>query len=99
MAQGRRVDSDVYSSGLHGCCGRGCSTRGQGGTIPPLPPLPSSSTPGPSSFVQPPMPPPLPFIPSSSTPFVGLAESSQASQSRIAPASSEPRNQLSLAVG
>ncbi|KDP24025.1 hypothetical protein JCGZ_27071 [Jatropha curcas] len=80
MARGRWVDSNVYSSGLRGCCGRGCSTRGRGGTIPPLPPLPSSSTIGPSSFVQPPMPPPLSLIPSSSTPFVGLAESSPASQ-------------------
>ncbi|KDP30025.1 hypothetical protein JCGZ_18601 [Jatropha curcas] len=45
------------------------------------------------------MPPPLPSIPSSSTPFPGPTESSPASQSPTAPASSEPHNKLSLVAG
>ncbi|KDP24682.1 hypothetical protein JCGZ_26460 [Jatropha curcas] len=97
MAGGRGVDSDASGSGLRGGRGRGCSTRGRGRTIPPLPP-PYSGTHGASSFAQHPVPPPLPSIPSSSTPFPRPVDSSPASQSPTAPASSEPRNKLSLVV-
>ncbi|KDP26296.1 hypothetical protein JCGZ_22281 [Jatropha curcas] len=45
------------------------------------------------------MPPLLPSIPSFSTPFPGPVESSPASQSPTAPASSEPCNKLSLVAG
>ncbi|KDP37486.1 hypothetical protein JCGZ_05925 [Jatropha curcas] len=42
------------------------------------------------------MPPPLPSIPSFSTPFARPAEFSSTSQSPTTPASSKPRNKLSL---
>ncbi|KDP30512.1 hypothetical protein JCGZ_17132 [Jatropha curcas] len=89
MARGRAVDSNVSDSGPREGRGRGSSTRGQRVTIS----LPSSGTSRASSSAQPPVSPPLPSIPSSSTRPV---ESSPASQSPIAPASSEPRNNLSL---
>ncbi|KDP42265.1 hypothetical protein JCGZ_01589 [Jatropha curcas] len=54
---------------------------------------------GASSSAQPPMPPSLPSVPSSSTPLSGPVESSPASQSPTAPASSKPRNKLSLVAG
>ncbi|KDP23111.1 hypothetical protein JCGZ_01150 [Jatropha curcas] len=54
---------------------------------------------GASSSTHPPVPPSLPSVPSSSTPLPGLIESSPASQSPTALASSEPRNKLSLVVG
>ena len=76
MARRRAIDSDASDNGPHGGCGRGHSTCGRGGIIPP----PSSSgTSRASSSAQPPVPLPLPSIPSSSTPFPGLAESSPAS--------------------
>ncbi|KDP25702.1 hypothetical protein JCGZ_24151 [Jatropha curcas] len=98
MARGRGVDSDASDSGLCRGCGRGRSTRGRGGTIFPLPSPSSSGTLWASSSAQPPVSPPLPSIPSSSTPFPGPAESSPASQSPTTPASSEPRNKLSLHI-
>ncbi|KDP21601.1 hypothetical protein JCGZ_03605 [Jatropha curcas] len=82
-------------SGPHGGRGRGRSTHGRGGTIPPS----SLGTSRASSSAQPPMPPPLPSIPSSSTSFPGPAKSSPASQSLIALTSLEPRNKLNLVVG
>ncbi|KDP44649.1 hypothetical protein JCGZ_19685 [Jatropha curcas] len=48
------------------------------------------------SSAQPPVPPSLPSVPSSSTPLPGLVVSSSSSQSLTTPASSEPRNKLSL---
>ncbi|KDP23188.1 hypothetical protein JCGZ_00337 [Jatropha curcas] len=88
MARGRAVDSDTSGSGLCGGHGRGRSTHGRGGTIP----LPSSSgTSGPSSFTQLHVMPSLPSIPSSSTPLLGPTESSLASQSPTALASSRPQ--------
>ncbi|KDP43677.1 hypothetical protein JCGZ_24135 [Jatropha curcas] len=82
MVRGRAVDSDASDSGPRGGCGRGHSTCGRGGTIPP----PSSSgTSGASSSAQPLMPPSLPAIPSSSTPLPRPAKSSPASQSPTAP--------------
>ncbi|KDP25985.1 hypothetical protein JCGZ_22715 [Jatropha curcas] len=96
MARGRAVDSDASDNGPRGGRGRGRSTRGQGGTIPP----PSSSgMSGASSSAQPSVPPPLPSIPSSSTPFPRPEESSPASESPTTPASSEPRNKLSFVAG
>ncbi|KDP37705.1 hypothetical protein JCGZ_06846 [Jatropha curcas] len=77
MAKGRAFDSDGSSSRPRGGHGRGRSTRGRGGTIPPPS---SSSTSGASSSAQPPMPPSLPSIPSSSAPLPGPVESSPASQ-------------------
>ncbi|XP_037492242.1 uncharacterized protein LOC105629783 [Jatropha curcas] len=85
MARGKTVDSDTFGSGPHGGRGRGRSTRGQGGTIPPS----SSSMSRASSFAQPPMPPSLPSVPFSSAPIPRPVESSPASQSPTVP---EPRN-------
>ncbi|KDP27471.1 hypothetical protein JCGZ_20127 [Jatropha curcas] len=82
MARGRVIDSDAFGSGLSGGCGRGHSTCGRGGTIPPLF---SSSMFGASSSAQPPVLPSLPSIPSSFTPLPRPAESSLASQSPTAP--------------
>ncbi|KDP47162.1 hypothetical protein JCGZ_00053 [Jatropha curcas] len=84
MARGRAVDSNAFGSGPCGGHGRGRSTRGRGGTIPPSS---SSGMSTASSSAQSPMPPPLPSIPSSSTPFLGPAKSSLASQIPTAPAS------------
>ncbi|KDP37434.1 hypothetical protein JCGZ_08275 [Jatropha curcas] len=92
MVRGRAVDSNTSNSGPHGGHGRGRSTRGRGGTIPP----PSSSTSRASPSAQPPVPPPLPSIPSSSTLFPEPADSSLASQS---PTALEPHNKLSLVAG
>ncbi|KDP42056.1 hypothetical protein JCGZ_03267 [Jatropha curcas] len=96
MARGRAFVSDASGSGPHGGHGRGCSTHGRGGTIPP----PSSSgTSGASSSTQPPVLPALPSVPPSSTPLPGPVESLPASLSPTAPALSEPRNQLNLVAG
>ncbi|KDP26169.1 hypothetical protein JCGZ_22263 [Jatropha curcas] len=97
MARGRAFDLDASDNGPRGGRGRGCNTRGRGGTIPP--PASSSGTSGASSSAQPPVPSSLPSIPSSSTPLLGPVESSPASQSPTAPASSKPRNKLSLVAG
>ncbi|KDP43642.1 hypothetical protein JCGZ_22956 [Jatropha curcas] len=56
MARGRAIDSNASGSVLCGGCGRGHSTRGRGGTIPP----PSLGTSGASFSAQPPVPPALP---------------------------------------
>ncbi|KDP29826.1 hypothetical protein JCGZ_19314 [Jatropha curcas] len=95
MARGRAIVLDTSSSGPRGGHGRGCSTRGRGGTIPP----PSSGTSGASSSTPAPMLPRPPSIPSSSTPLFGLAESSLASKSPTTLASSEPCNKLNLVAG
>ncbi|KDP34625.1 hypothetical protein JCGZ_11148 [Jatropha curcas] len=84
MARGRAFDSDESGSGARGGRGRGCSTRGRGGAIPPLF---SSGKSGASSSAQLHVLPSLPSIPSSLTPLPGLVESSLASQSRTAPVS------------
>ncbi|KDP43679.1 hypothetical protein JCGZ_24137 [Jatropha curcas] len=81
MARSRAVDLDASGSGPHGGCGRGHSTCGRGGTIPP----PSSSDKsGASSSAQPLVPQSLPSTPSSSAPLSRPVKSSPTSQSPTA---------------
>ncbi|KDP39721.1 hypothetical protein JCGZ_02741 [Jatropha curcas] len=81
MARGRAFDSDASGNGPHGGRGRGRTTRGRGGNIPPSS---SSGMSGASFSAQPPVSPSLPSVPSSFTPLPRPIESSPASQSPTA---------------
>ncbi|XP_037493958.1 verprolin-like [Jatropha curcas] len=99
MARGRGVDSDAPDSEPRGGHDQERCMRGRG-VIPPLSPSPPpSGTPGASSSIQPLVRPPLPPIPSSSSSFPGPAESTPVAQSPSAPASAEPRIEVSLVAG